>query len=212
MFDMNLLQTAQFLLFRLAAAIIAVTLHEYSKAAASWRLGDNLPKLNGRITFNPLRHLEPLGTLLLVLFGFGWGRPTETSPMFYGNVKKSTLVVYALPLVVNLLVAVFAAFAGFAVYTFGAHDGGLGIASGIAHEFFIHMAVINAGLALINLLPIYPLDGWCVMELFLTAETKTRFKPVRKYMQLFLVALIITGLAGMVFGPIINALTGFSGL
>jgi len=210
-FDITFFQSVQFIVFRSIAAIIAVTLHKYTKAATSWRLGDNLPKLDGRLSINPFKHIEPLGFLLLLLWGYGWGKPLETSPMYYSNAKRGTMLVNALPIVVNVLISVMAGVAAFTVNHFGyGSDGAAEIAVSLVYGFFYHVAIINAGLAFINVLPIYPLGGWFVFEAILNTEAKIKMRKLRRYMQALLIVIIISGFAGLVFSPMIDLIVGFA--
>ena len=84
---------------------LAITIHEYFKALMSHRLGDPHPKLKGRLHLNPKRHFEPIGFLLMLLFGYGWGLPVETTSTYYKDRKIGTLTAYVTPCLVNLLVA-----------------------------------------------------------------------------------------------------------
>jgi Zn-dependent protease len=199
------------ILYRIPALIIAVTIHEYAKAAASWKLGDNNPKLTGRLTLNPIKHIDPLGAICIMFFGYGWGNPVDTSPMFYKDRKKATMIVYILPSVVNL---VFGMMMGFAAYFFNtamyAEDGTVITAIMVMRDISYWLAFVNAAMALFNIIPVYPLDGAKVLALFLNAETRVRMANNEKWFQLGLVACMFFGVVEMVFTPLVNMLIGFA--
>ena len=194
------------MLYRIPALIIAVVLHEYVKATASWRLGDNQPKLNGRITLNPMKHIDLFGAICILFTGFGWGRPVFTSPMFYGNRKKATIVVYALPSIVNLVVgmiaAVLAHFVG--LITFMPY-----IAQNIVNGLIFQIAFVNIAMALFNIIPIYPLDGARVLAVFLNPQARVKIASYEKAMQIFLILFILIGFAQIIFGPLVYSIIGF---
>jgi len=85
--------------------LFAITIHEYFKALLSHRLGDPHPKLKGRLHLNPKRHFEPIGFLLMLLFGYGWGLPVKTTNTYYKDRKIGTLTTYVAPCLINLLFA-----------------------------------------------------------------------------------------------------------
>jgi Zn-dependent protease len=89
----------------LPGIVFAVAIHEYFKASISYRLGDPYPKLHGRLRFSPLRHLEPIGFLLMLLYGYGWGKPVATSDTYYKDRKRGAVLTYAAPSFINLLAA-----------------------------------------------------------------------------------------------------------
>jgi Zn-dependent protease len=192
--------------------VIAVTIHEYVKAAASWKLGDNNPKITGRLTFNPLRHMDAFGSVCIALFGYGWGKPVDTSPMFYKDRRKATLIVYILPSAVNLLFGMMMGFAAFFI-----HSGLDGVETaqavlGAVHGVVYQLAFVNVAMALFNVIPIYPLDGAKVLSLFLSAETRVKMAANERWFQIFLMLCIFMRVTDMVFGNLIRMLIGFTAL
>ena len=194
------------ILYRLPSLVIAVTLHEYVKAAASWRLGDSLPRLNRRITLNPLKHIDLLGAMCIALFGFGWGKPVETSPMYYRSRKQATVIVYALPCVVNLVVGLLFGFLAYIVGEIPMPE----IAQSIAHGLIFQIAFINIAMALFNIIPIYPLNGERIFALFLSPESRVKMASYQRWFQLFLICFIVLGFAATVFEPLIYGILNFA--
>src|SRR3990172_8857289 len=80
-------------IFGLVALIVAITIHEFSHAAAAERLGDPTPRLQGRLTLNPLAHLDPLGTLMLILIRFGWGKPVQFDPYNLRHPRRDSAII-----------------------------------------------------------------------------------------------------------------------
>ena len=146
----------------LLVIFISIDIHEFSHALAATWLGDDLPRYQGRLTLNPLAHLDPLGTLMIVMsslsgFGFGWGRPVQVNPvrLRHGPAVGMGIVAIAGP-ISNLILATLAAL-GFHLVN------SLGLLSATWFSFFITFMSVNVGLALFNLIPIFPLDGFRVV-------------------------------------------------
>jgi len=200
------METILLFLYRVPAMVVAVTLHEYVKAAASWRLGDNNPKLDKRITLNPLRHIDLVGALCIIFFTFGWGKPVSTSPMFYANRRKATWIVYGLPSVVNLVVGFIFGISAFLIGFAPMPEMVLNVVVGVVYQ----LAVVNMAMFLFNIIPIYPLSGAKIFSLYLNAEARVRMARYERWFQLFLVMFIILGFAEMMFMPIITATLDFT--
>ncbi|MGH2489819.1 MAG: site-2 protease family protein, partial [Candidatus Limnocylindria bacterium] len=142
--------------------LMGITLHEFSHALVADQLGDHRPRAMGRVSLNPLRHLDPLGTALLVLVGFGWGRPVLVNPSaLRGGRNGMALVAVAGP-VTNVLIAILLALV-FRVLDIAGLDGTLATILGTA-------VFLNLLLAILNFIPIPPLDGFNVLLAFLPAR------------------------------------------
>lgn len=128
--------------------LLALTLHEYAHAYIAYRLGDQTAREEGRLTANPLKHLDPLGTLLLFIAGFGWAKPVPVNPWRFNNPKQGMMYVSLAGPVTNLLLAVL-----------GAVLFGLLTPSGDIFFMLNYFIYINVLLAVFNFLPIPPLDG-----------------------------------------------------
>src|SRR5712692_415509 len=142
----------------LLVILISIDIHEFSHALTATWLGDDLPRYQGRLTLNPLAHLDPVGTMMIVIsslsgFGFGWGRPVQVNPvrLRYGPAVGMGLVAIAGP-ISNLVLATVAAL-GYHLTNL------LRLSSQTSFQFFLTFILINIGLALFNLIPIFPLDG-----------------------------------------------------
>lgn len=152
-----------YLIFLAIIFVISISLHEYAHAWTSNYFGDPTPKLQGRLTPNPLVHIDPIGFLLIFLIQFGWGRPVMVNPAYYKNTLRDELLVALAWPATNLLLAFFASCI-MLLYgkIFGAEA--LLSAPSMVVSFWALFAHINVALAVFNLLPIYPLDGYRIVK------------------------------------------------
>ncbi len=166
---------------RVIVLLIAFTLHELAHALTADYLGDPTPRNMGRITLNPLKHLDPFGTILLIIAGFGWAKPVMTNPMnMRGNPRTSMAIVALAGPVSNIIMAVLAALVfrlgPFSTTSF-APSGYLPSLSYVLFEF----VWINLILAFFNLIPVPPLDGSRVLYAILPGEFAYRIRPFEQY-------------------------------
>ena len=151
------------------ALVFALVLHELGHAAAALLFGDDTAKRMGRLTLNPLAHLDLLGTLLLLFVGFGWARPVPINPLRFRNYRLGLFVVSIAGILVNLVLAVLAAlllkalFARFPGEVLAAFQGVNTLVGSLALAVY-YFASLNLVLAVFNLLPIPPLDGSKILQ------------------------------------------------
>lgn len=151
--------------FRLIAFVIAFSLHEWAHAFVAWRLGDNTAKDEGRLTLNPIPHIDPFG-LILILFGpFGWAKPVPINPLhFRGNKRLGIVYVSAAGPLINLVLSIIS----YVIFMFMGYYGlltGMGEKAVFAIEHTMgYLVQINAALFMFNLLPIPPLDGYKIFR------------------------------------------------
>src|SRR3989338_8659897 len=157
------------------ALLIALSVHEWAHAMVANRLGDPTAKEQGRLTLNPIAHLDLMGTILFFLVGFGWGKPVPIDPRYFKHWKRDTALVSIAGPVSNLIVA-FLAFGGLLlIATGGLTDDPwellMGGAGGTFASVFIDILrisiALNLGLMAFNLLPIAPLDGSKILQVFI---------------------------------------------
>jgi Zn-dependent protease len=198
---------------RLITLVIAFTVHEYSHAWVATRLGDDTPRLSGRLTLNPLAHLDPLGSLLLVVAGFGWAKPVPVDPYAVrSRTPAGMMLVSAAGPFSNLLLAILAALplrAGLAT-TSGASSGLLPSLG----SFLLEFIYINLILLFFNMIPISPLDGEKVVSYFLPPNLRAGFERLRPYGPIILFGLFFLGsflpfdlLGTLVSGPALRILS-----
>ena len=197
--------------------VIAFTIHEYSHAWTATRFGDDTPRAYGRLTLNPLAHLDPMGSLLLLVAGFGWAKPVPINP--YALTRRSPAAVMWVSLAgpfSNLLMAVFAAMLfRLGVATFLDHfmPGSRFIPS--ATMVFTNFIWINLILMLFNLIPIAPLDGEKIFEYFLPPSFARFMDTIRPYGPIILIVLVFGGqfiginILGSILGPPLNTMYNF---
>ena len=154
--------------------LMSLSIHEYAHGIVSYGLGDPTAKRMGRLTLNPLKHLNPLGTLCMLLFGFGWATPVPVDPRYYKHPKKGMAICGLAGPLINLIIGIKAYSAYQVMVWFVKHTGMLLGISYIAGTFYIITAQIlamigyyNILLAVFNLLPIPPLDGSRLLYAFL---------------------------------------------
>ena len=197
---LRLASDPQLFLIIALAFVIAITLHEASHAIVATWLGDDLPRIQGRVTLNPIRHLDPLGTVMIVIASFGWGRPVLVNPyqLRFGPRRGMALVAAAGPASNILLAVILTPIARELLST--------GPANTLSAMVFL-VVQLNIFLAIFNLLPLPPLDGFNVLVGILPEESAARLDSIRKYgpgilMGLFLlIALIPEVVPNIIGGP-----------
>jgi Zn-dependent protease len=183
----------------LPAILIALSLHEFGHAAMATKMGDPTPRLQGRLTLNPLAHLDPLGTIFIIMtllggFGFGWGKPVQTNPAYYSNYRQGRILVAIAGPAMNLCQAMLAL--GFTYVMFLGHIE----MPAFLHTFLVAFIMINIALMLFNLLPIPPLDGGHVLEMMLPWQQQRAFQRFAPYGLLVMLGLMWFGVLGILIG------------
>lgn len=185
-------------LFALPAIFVSITICEFTKAFVSTKLGDNIPKQEGRLTLNPFKHFEAIGFILFLLCGFGWGKPVRTSAMFYKDRKKGTLMTYAAPIAANI----FAGFIFMLIYS-------LVIRKMQIDNYYIayilnYLVIYNISIAVFNLIPVYPMCASKILIVFLSPNAAIKMSQNEKIFQMILMLLIFFGFLGSFLNPITN--------
>ena len=183
----------------ITAIIGAIGLHEYAHALAADLQGDRMPRAMGRLTPNPIKHLDPVGTLFIVLVGFGWGKPVEFRPQALTSKRFGAAVVALAGPTMNLLLAVLAAAIVAAIG---------GAAPDTVLTFLYGFFAVNVLLAVFNLIPLPPLDGSRILTIFLPPRRQNIIFFLDKYGFLILIGLLLFG--GFTFiGPVLRSVSLF---
>jgi len=195
------------LLLTLPAVIIAITFHEFAHAWAADKLGDDTPRMQGRLNLNPMSHIDPIGFMLLMFAGFGWGKPVQINPRnFNRNVrmdKGEMLVSLAGPLM-NFILAIISAFALGAIYMYSSADFFFSTTGNIIYILLQQILAINIGLGVFNLIPLPPLDGSKIFINYLPYKARRWVMEHGYIFHIVFLVIWITGLAGLIISPIIN--------
>ena len=199
------------LIYLAPAALLAICGHEYAHGYVSWKLGDPTPERDGRLTLNPLEHLDPLGTLALIFFHFGWAKPVRINSWFYKDRKKGVLMVSLAGVAANFIMAFISLIAMGLIYKFTG-----GYVSGILltlYNFFNYFVVLNVGLGVFNLIPIPPLDGAKAYGILFKNDENYLDTRVNYQGYIVIAILMFTGVIGPILNffqtTIINFLWGF---
>ena len=200
----GLAQNPQLFVIVAIAFVIAITLHEASHALVATWLGDDLPRLQGRVTLNPLRHLDFLGTVMILIASFGWGRPVLVNPyrLRFGSHRGMALVAAAGPASNVILALLLTPVARQLVAASGTDVITLAV---------VLIIQLNLFLAVFNLIPLPPLDGFSVLIGLVPRETANRLDGLRRFgpgllIALFLLIAIVPGATGIISGPVLWAM------
>ena len=176
--------------FSAIALLTAITIHEFAHAWTADRLGDPNPRLDGRLTFNPLAHLDLVGTLLLLIARFGWGKPVRFDPYNLKNPRRDAALISLAGATANLLLAVLCSLL---LHLFGYLR--IGLLDYLFIGLFQSVIVMNVSLAIFNLIPIHPLDGFKVVEGLLPENAARQWKQLEPlgYIMLFIFIFPIFG-------------------
>ena len=194
------------ILYTLPGVLIALTFHEYAHAFAADKLGDDTPRRQGRLTLNPLAHLDPVGSVMLVFAGIGWGRPVEINPRNFNRDismdKANAIVSFAGPLM-NFILSIIFAIIYVLIYKF-ANIGFIYSQAGSILTTIISSAILtNVGLGIFNLIPLPPLDGSKILMNFLPYNGKVWFENNQHIFYIIFLAIWMLGIASSIISPII---------
>lgn len=197
------------LLLTLPGVIIAITFHEFAHAFAADKLGDDTPRNQGRLTLNPLAHIDPFGFLMLIFVHFGWGKPVEINPRNFKRNRsmsaQEAIVALAGPLM-NLILAIVLTIILFAIVTFAPSF----VLTTVGYLILIalRMAIsVNIGLGVFNLVPLPPLDGSKILMHFLPYNAKNWFINNQQLFYVIFLVLWVTNLVSYIISPVINGVS-----
>ncbi len=201
------------LISRIVILLIALPVHELAHAWMAHYFGDTTPERNGRLTINPLAHLDPIGALMLLIAGFGWAKPVPINP--YALEKRSPNAITMVSLAgvtANLLLAILAAIPfRLGLISYYSNPGSFLPSAG---EFLLQFIYINLALMIFNLIPLAPLDGEKVVSTILPPNLSRYMDMIRPYGPLILLGLLIAGrtigldVIGWIMGPPLKAMFG----
>ncbi len=193
--------------------LIALSVHEWAHGFVAYKLGDPTAKDEGRLTLNPIAHLDPIGTILFLIIGFGWGKPVPINPQNFKHYKRDTALTALAGPVSNLLLAFVAFFGLMLVSPNGMNPNAGGLLSistngTVGQLFFVQVFAsslfINLGLMAFNLLPIAPLDGSKIIRPFIPFQYEDQYNT---FMQRGPIVLLVILLAERLLN--IHILTGW---
>lgn len=172
--------------------LLAFTFHEYAHALVADRLGDKTPRFQGRLTLNPISHIDPIGFVAVLLFRFGWAKPVQTNPSAYKNYYKDDLKVSLAGPIANFLVAIIMSIilGFFTKYAYGILPQALG---GVLFTMIQLSVVINVNIGLFNLIPIPGLDGFSLLRDLKPSFFHRYEEKFYQYQMLIMLGLIFVG-------------------
>ena len=186
-------------LLTLPAIIIALTVHEICHGYVAYKCGDPTARMTGRLSFNPLRHIDPTGFLLLLFFGFGYAKPVLINPRNFRKPRRDTALVSLAGPLSNLLMAFFAVLIFQLYYVFGIPallslqtQFALNFTS-VVYDFLLAFCTINLGLFVFNMIPLPPLDGSKILLSILPQKVSYKVRRYEQYSQILLFVLLFLG-------------------
>ena len=187
-------ETMYWILFAIPSILIASSFHEYAHAWAATKLGDLTAKINGRLTLNPLAHIDPIGAISMLILRFGWSKPVPINEYNFERRERDTALVSLAGPISNMLLLLITALINLLLKP-----------TGIASTFVSTFAMVNIVLAVFNLLPIPPLDGHKIVRAILPQKVRYYWESMEKYQMILLAILLIPIFP---FGSIVSLIMG----
>ena len=179
-----------YILVSFVGIAVAISVHEFGHAFAAHLLGDDTAKMQGRMTLDPAKHIDPIGLITLLVFHFGWAKPVPANPNNFRNYKLGNVLVSLAGAIGNILAAI--------VCVFVMKSAKLEAIQTISNVTLIY----NVGFAAFNLLPIPPLDGWGIISTFIPYKYNDLVYKYEAYSYPILLILLVTGVYGIIVSPI----------
>lgn len=198
------------LVLSIPAVLLAITVHEFGHAYAAYKLGDDTPLRQGRLSLNPLDHIDPLGLAMLLFAHIGWGKPVQVDPRNYNrniSVEKADAIVsFAGPLM-NFITAIVFALIYCALYKFAGVAFLSSTVGSIIMAIIASVITMDIGLGVFNLIPLPPLDGSKIILPILPRDAKYWLMDHEQIFYFVFLLIWITGIAGRLISPIIDQIT-----
>ena len=191
MFDFSLTG----LIAGLPGLIIALVIHEYAHAKAADVMGDFTPRMTGRLTLNPMAHIDPIGLIMLLVVRFGWAKPVMINARNFRNWRQGELLVAVAGPVANLLVAFISLLAMAVLFKLGMFSEGVRLVLSM-------MVLFNINFAIFNMLPLPPLDGSKVLMVLLPGRLAYKLMSLERYRFIILIFLMMTPFLTMILIPL----------
>ena len=183
--------------------IIAMVCHEYAHARVAVALGDFTPRLMGRLTLNPMAHIDPIGLLMMFLVHFGWAKPVTVNPTNFRNYKRDDMLVSFAGPAANFIIAFIAMFTIALLVSLG-----IQLTEGTRLVLWL-IVIYNINFGIFNLIPLPPLDGSHILMHLLPYELGQRYMEFSRYSFLIFLVIIMTPIVGWILIPIQRFILGF---
>ncbi|MBC1742412.1 site-2 protease family protein [Listeria welshimeri] len=188
----------------LVTLLIAFTIHEWAHALVALAFGDDTAKNQGRLSLNPLVHIDLLGMLMILIAGFGWAKPTPVNRFKLKKRRLGSVLVSLAGPISNLLLAIvgvglYALFLNYSFFTYGS----------ITETFLMIFVELNLVLFVFNLIPIPPLDGYQILAEFLPMSARVKLEPVERYAMLIFLIIALTPISNFTIQPIFDTVILF---
>lgn len=187
--------------------LLALTVHEFAHGYVAFRLGDPTAQASGRLTLNPLKHLDPLGTIAFFIFHFGWAKPVPVNPAYFKDPRKDMFWVALAGPVTNLILAVISALMTKAVWLLAKTIPYSALGEAILvplNSVLVASVWINLVLCIFNFLPIPPLDGSRILTGILPPDLARSYASIERYGFILLIILAVSGVLSKLIIPLIN--------
>jgi Zn-dependent protease len=181
-------------LISLPGLLIAIIFHELAHGYAAYKLGDPTAKNAGRLTLNPIKHIDPVGFLFMLVFRFGWAKAVPINPAYFKNRKRDMIIVSVAGVLTNFILAILF---GFIIINFEISNDNL-------YQMFLIAMWYNLMLGIFNLLPFPPLDGSKIVASLLPTKLEYLFYKYERYFYFVLLLLIMTNTINKILVPLIN--------
>lgn len=188
------------ILYSLPAVFMAFSFHEFAHALVAYRMGDPTPKMQGRLTLDPLAHVDWIGLIMFTLFGFGWAKPVQYNPSNFRNRKRGDILVAIAGPLANIILAFFAFIVIHILWRIISYSGHLNSGMNIMFSILEKIASLNIVFTFLNLIPVPPFDGYHVIKTLFFRRNIKFFWVLERYSMIILFAMIILNVFGYIIG------------
>ena len=190
------------LLISIPGLLLAITFHEFAHGYAAYLMGDRTAKYDGRLSLNPLRHIDPIGALCMLIFRFGWAKPVPINPYNFKNQRLGVITVSLAGPFANFILGFLICIIYYFIAFFARSDS---LIMEFSESIFLYSTFMNTGLMIFNLIPIPPLDGSKVLMEFLPPKAKYSMYRYERYFGIILLLVVYLG----TLTPILSTLQGY---